>query len=169
MGPDTAIPAPSPSSGSSPRYGLLGLFGALSVAALAVGGRLTSLGFGPWYDALNKPWFQPPGWVFAPVWTTIFVLLTLSTWQVARRPGSAGALRLYAVQLALNVCWSLFFFARHEPLTALLVIALLDAVVLAMVFAYGRIRRSAGWMLVPYAVWLGLASGINAWIVVHNP
>lgn len=151
-----------------PRRDLLLLFAALSAVTLAVGGWLTSLGFGTWYDELAKPWFQPPGWVFGPVWTTLFVLLALATWQVARRgPPARTALRLYAVQLVLNVAWSGLFFTAHRPDLALADIVLLDGVVLAMVVSYGRIQRSAGWLLVPYAVWLGLATAINVWIVAH--
>ena len=151
------------------RRDLLSLSAVLSVVTLGIGGWLTSLGFGPWYDELVKPPFQPPGWVFSPVWTTIFALLTVATWQVARRGGAArGALRLYAVQLVLNVGWSLLFFTLHMPGWALAEILVLDVLVLAMVVAYGRVHGPAGWMLVPYAVWLGLATTINAWIVLEN-
>ncbi|MEM6457064.1 MAG: TspO/MBR family protein [Acidobacteriota bacterium] len=154
---------------STRRRGLLVFFAALSVLALGLGGWLTSLGFGPWYDTLKKPWFQPPGWVFSPAWTVIFALLAVATWQVARRGDVARtALWLYGVQLVLNVAWSLFFFALQNPAWALADIIVLDAVVVTMVVVYGRIHRTAGWLLVPYAVWLGLATAINIWIVVHN-
>lgn len=156
------------STAPPPRWGLLVLFAGLSAGTLALGGWLTSLGFGPWYDGLAKPSFQPPAWVFGPAWTTIFTLLALATWSVARRGAAARtALSLYGAQLALNLGWSLCFFTLQRPLAALVDIALLDAVVLAMVVAYARVRRAAGWMLVPYAVWLGLATAINAWIVAH--
>lgn len=151
------------------RRDLLALFAALSVVTLGLGGWLTSLGFGPWYDTLKKPPFQPPGWVFSPVWTSIFTLLAIATWQIARRGDVARwALRLYGVQLVLNVGWSLFFFAMANPALALANIVVLDGVVVAMVVTYGRIHRISGWLLVPYAVWLGLATAINAWIVMHN-
>ncbi|MEM7308689.1 MAG: TspO/MBR family protein [Planctomycetota bacterium] len=151
------------------RRDLLALYATLSLVTLGLGGWLTSLGFGPWYDELKKPPFQPPGWVFSPVWTTLFGLLAVATWQVARRGEAArGALRLYAVQLVLNLGWSLFFFTLERPAWALLNIAALDAVVVAMVWVYRRVHRAAGWMLVPYAVWLGLATTINVWIVLHN-
>ncbi|MEM7584307.1 MAG: TspO/MBR family protein [Acidobacteriota bacterium] len=157
------------------RRDLLALFAALSLLALGLGGWLTSLGFGPWYDELKKPWFQPPGWVFTPAWTLIFSLLAVATWQVARRgdwaqrgSGTRLALWLYGVQLVLNVAWSLCFFTLHNPTWALIDIFVLDAVVVAMVVAYGRVHRTAGWLLVPYAVWLGLATAINVWVVANN-
>ena len=103
------------------------------------------------------------------MWTTLFVLLAIATWQVARRGVVARtALWLYGVQLVLNVAWSLLFFTLHRPGWALIEILILDAVVVAMVVVYGRVHRGAGWMLVPYAAWLGLASAINVWIVLNN-
>ena len=151
------------------RAGLLALFVALSALTLGLGGWLTVIGLGPWYDALRKPWFQPPGWVFSPAWTIILTLLAVATWQIARRGEAArSALRLYAVQLVLNVAWSLFFFTLARPAWALANIALLDVAMLAMIVLYGRVQRAAGWLLVPYAAWLGLATAINVWIVAHN-
>lgn len=149
------------------RRDLLGLHALLSLLTLGLGGGLTALGFGPWYDELRKPWFQPPGWVFSPVWTLVLSLLAVATWQVARR-GARGPLRLYALQLVLNVLWSLFFFALARPSWALVDIVVLDAVVVGMAIAYGRVHRPSGWLLAPYALWLGLATAINAWIVLHN-
>ena len=161
----------TPTAESAPvaRRDLLALFAALSVLTLGVGGWLTSLGFGPWYDELNKPWFQPPGWMFGPVWTTLLTLLAVATWQIARRGEVARpALRLYAVHLVLNMTWSLCFFTLSRPLWALADIVVLDAVMIGMVIRYGRIHRPSGWFLVPYAIWLGLATTINVWIVLHN-
>lgn len=151
------------------RWGLLAFFFVVSFGALAVGSWLTSLGFGEWYDALQKPSFQPPGWVFGPVWTTLFTLLAIATWQVARRGEVARpSLAAYALQLVLNVFWSLLFFTLHRPGWALVEIVVLDLVVVAMVVLYGRVHRVAGWLLVPYAAWLGLATAINVAIVVLN-
>ena len=165
----SASPTAPPASELPFRGDRLALFAALSVGCLALGGWLTSLGFGPWYDDLPKPPFQPPAAAFGPVWTTLFMLLAVATWQVARRGAPARtALRLYAIQLVLNIGWSLLFFTLHQPGWALLEILVLDAVVVAMVWAYGRVHRPSGWMLVPYAVWLGLASTINGWIVLHT-
>jgi len=165
---DSPIATAQAEHGIPARRDLALLFGGLSIVTLGLGGWLTSLGMGTWYDELKTPPFQPPGWVFTPVWTTLFVLLAVATWQVARRRSARVALTLYAAQLALNVAWSLLFFALHNPPWALINIAVLDLVVVAMVFAYGRIHRASGWMIVPYAIWLGLATAINVWIVSHN-
>ena len=161
--PDTPCVAPV----ARPLLRLL-YFAILSFGALGIGGWLTSMGFGPWYDALQKPPFQPPSWVFSPAWTTIFALLAYATWRVSLHGGRARtALWLYGVQLVLNVGWSLLFFALHRPGWALVDILLLEAVVIAMVATYGRLDRLSGACLVPYALWLVLATAINAWIVLH--
>ena len=168
------VSAQSETTGVSPdlpplRIGLLVLFAGLSVAILAVGGWLTSLGFGEWYDALEKPWFQPPGWAFGPAWFSIFTLLAIATWQIARRGAVARtALWIYGAQLVLNLLWSLLFFTLHRPGWALVEIVVLDVVLFVMVFLYGRIHRAAGWMLVPYAGWLLFATAINVAVVVLN-
>lgn len=158
-----------PRDAASRHWSLLILYGALSAAVLLVGGWLTSLGLGPWYDGLEKPWFQPPSWVFSFAWTIILSLLAVATWGIATA-GSASrpALRLYVLQLLLNVVWSLLFFALRSPAWALAEIVLFDLVVLAMLVLYARVRRWAGWLLLPYVAWLGLATAINAWIVLNN-
>ncbi len=150
------------------RRGLLVGFGVLSVVTLGLGGWLTMLGLGPWYDALQKPWFQPPSWFFTPAWTLILGLLAVATWQVCRRGASRGVLALYGLQLVLNAGWSLFFFTLANPSAALVDILVLEGVLVAMVVSYRRVHPPAGWMLVPYVVWLGLAGAINLWIVLHN-
>lgn len=151
------------------RPGLLILFSTLSLLTLAAGGLLTSVGLGPWYDDLLKPPFQPPAWAFTPAWTAIFALLAIGTWRIARLGTTARtALAVYAVQLVLNMLWSLFFFAMERPDLALYEILVLDIVVIVMVVMYGRLDRTAGWMLVPYPIWLVLATAINVWVVLNN-
>ncbi|MEM9166380.1 MAG: TspO/MBR family protein [Planctomycetota bacterium] len=151
------------------RAGVLAAAAALSIFTLAAGGILTAAGIGPWYRSLEIPPFQPPAWVFTPTWTLIFVLVAVSVWRASltgRIP--RPALWLYAVQLVLNVLWSLFFFVMERPDLALLDAIALDIVVIAMVIVYGRIDKAAGWCLVPYAGWMLFATAINTWIVLHN-
>lgn len=151
------------------RLDLLLLFGALSIVTLAAGGWLTMLGLGPWYDELKVPWFQPPAWAFTPTWTTIFILLAFATHRIARLGSIARiAMTVYAVQIVLNILWSLFFFPMQSPELALVDAIALDVVIVTMIVLYGRIDRVAGWMLVPYGVWMILATAINTWVVLEN-
>lgn len=158
---------PLPSDRSTSRRTLI-TFAAASFVLLSLGGWLTSLGMGTWYETLQKPWFQPPGWAFAPAWTTILTLLAIASWQVWLRAPSTSIRNLYAVQFVLNATWSLLFFTMESPLAALVEILVLDAVVVIMTFVYGRVHAPAGWMVAPYAVWLLFATAINVGVVALN-
>lgn len=171
MSSSTTSPASASESASGipARLDLLAIFGVLSALTLGVGGWLTSLGFGTWYDELRKPPFQPPGWVFGPAWTIILGLLAVGTWNVVRRRAAPRALlTLYVVQIGLNLLWSLAFFTLSRPDWALADILVLDVVVAMMAVAYGRVHGASGWCLVPYVAWLSFASVINFWIVLNN-
>ena len=121
-------------------------------------GWLSGSGHGnPWFDALPKPWFMPPGWAFPIVWTTLYILMGVSAAMlIAAR--ARGALMLFALQLALNLAWSPIFFAAHAVGAALAVIVALDGAVIATTVAAWRVRPAAGWLLVPYLAWLTLAT-----------
>ena len=120
-------------------------------------GRLSGSGFGnPWFDMLAKPAAMPPGWVFALVWTILYTIMGLVLAMVlnargARRRGIA--IVLFFAQLALNLAWSPLFFAFHQLWPALVLIVLLIAVAIAATVAIARVRRIAGWLLVPYLAW----------------
>lgn len=122
-----------------------------------------------WYAALRKPSWQPPAWLFAPVWTALYVLMGLALWLVASSGVAPPAtLALFAAQLALNLSWSFVFFRRRNPRAALAVIvALLGAVVLTAARFYAVVP-AAGLALVPYAAWVGFATALNAAIVLTN-
>ena len=146
----------------------------ISLLLLMLGGWLTSLGMGQWYQELELPPFQPPAWIFTPAWITLLTMLAVATWIITCKNGRESpmtmsiALLLYGLQLALNAGWSLLFFAVQRPDFALGEIIALDAVLLGMIFVYGRISKTAGLLLVPYFLWLLFATAINAWIVINN-
>ncbi len=151
---------------------LLVLFLLLSFATLGIGGWLTSLGMGQWYEELRVPPWQPPGWVFSPAWFAILTLLATSTWKLfgigASKSALVWAISFYAIQLLLNMIWSLLFFTLHSPTYALYEIVLLDLVVTTMVILYSRISLFSSLLLLPYALWLYFATAINTWIVLNN-
>jgi len=142
---------------------LLTLFAFLA-ATLAVG-FLASLVTVPnipgWYEGLHKPFFNPPNSVFAPVWTTLYVLMAVAAWRVWRKAG-LRPLGLYVLQLALNFAWSFIFFGAHAIGVALVEIALLFAAVVVTLRVFWRLDRIAGWLLVPYAAWVLFAGVLNA-------
>jgi tryptophan-rich sensory protein len=145
---------------------VLGLAVAVLVclAAGAAGSIATADAIPTWYATLRKPAFNPPGWVFGPVWTTLYVMMGVAVWLVWRQAGWAGArvaLVLFAIQLVLNTAWSFLFFGFHRPGLAFLEIVVLWAAILATLVAFWQVRPLAGLLLVPYLLWVSFASVLN--------
>ncbi len=135
-------------------------------------GWLAGSGYGnPWFDALAKPWFMPPGWVFPVAWSVLYILMGLALGEVLATPPSParrGALALFGFQLLLNLAWSPIFFAAHRIDLALALILLLDLAVLATIAAFRLIRPAAAWPMLPYPLWLALAPALNLSILRLN-
>ena len=130
-----------------------------------IAGLATQSSVETWYPTLAKPFFTPPDWLFAPVWTVLYALMGIAAHLVwRRRPGVQRALVLFGVQLALNAAWSLVFFGGRSISGGLVVILLLLAALLATLVAFWRRSRWAGALLVPYVVWVGYATALNAGI-----
>ena len=144
----------------------------LALFVVAVVGIGLAIGFmtrpGEWYDSLAKPVFNPPNWVFGPVWTLLYILIAVAGWRVWRvAPGSA-AMKLWAAQMALNWLWSPAFFGAEMPWLALAIIAALLAVIAAFIVQVWRQDRPAAWLFVPYAAWVAFATALNGWIAFMN-
>lgn len=151
-------------AGRSRELGMLVVSLAACFGVSALGASWASQGLSPWYEGLSKPSWNPPGWVFGPVWVTLYILMAVAAWMIWRvreRPGAWVALGLYVVQLALNLAWTGIFFTLKLPGPALFEIALLWVMILATIVAFGRVRPWAGALLVPYLVWVSFASALN--------
>lgn len=136
------------------------------VAAAALFGSLFQPG--AWYPRLEKPPLTPPGWIFAPVWSVLYLSIAVAGWLVWRAGGGAIPLFLWAAQLLLNALWSLLFFGLQRPGLALVEIAVLLALVIAATVVFFRVRALAGALFVPYALWVGFAAYLNAGLWVLN-
>lgn len=138
---------------------------------LTVGGGLV-IGYltapGDWYAALAKPPFNPPPWVFAPVWTLLYVLIAVAGWRTSRRDPGGRAMRLWWGQLALNFLWSPVFFALHWVGAALVVVAALLVAVVTFIAASWRADRLSAWLFAPYAAWVAFATLLNGAILALN-
>lgn len=146
-------------------------FIALPLVLGAIAGHVTSQNITSWYGQLNKPWFSPPNSLFAPVWTTLYVLMGISAFLVWRQPVSEcrrAALALYFAQLALNFLWSFIFFYFKLPGAALFELLLLLATVLFWIYTMHGVYRLAAWLQIPYVLWLSFATVLNAAIVWLN-
>ena len=138
----------------------------LCLAVGATGGAVTATSVGTWYAALEKPAFNPPDWVFAPVWTALYVMMAIGAWRVwlkaGEAPGARPALGLWSLQLALNLTWSFVFFGARLIGAALAEIVVLLAAIVATLVLFWRVDRAAGWLLVPYAAWVAFAAVLTA-------
>ncbi len=155
------------------RGDILGLVGFFIVcfAIAGIGGAVTAGSVDTWYRTLDKPSFTPPDWVFGPAWSILYAAMAVAAWRVWRRTGFTGgrtALTLFAVQLLLNAAWSILFFGGHYTGLALADILLLWLAIVATAFAFWRIDRVAGFLFVPYVLWVGYAAALNLTIWLLN-
>ena len=143
----------------------------LGFLVLTVGGGL-AIGFliapGEWYVGLAKPSFNPPSWLFGPVWTALYVLIAVAGWLTFERNRAGGAMRLWWGQLVLNFLWSPIFFVAHQTGLALAVSLLLLAAIFAFIAASWLEDRVAAWLFAPYAAWVAFASVLNVAIWALN-
>ncbi|MFC4291202.1 TspO/MBR family protein [Sphingorhabdus arenilitoris] len=125
-----------------------------------------------WYQELVKPEIQPPGWVFGVVWPILYLLIGLAFAMILHARGAKGrglAIGLFLAQLLLNFAWSPLFFGQHQVTTAFYLILAILFIAIAATFAFGRIRKAAAWLMVPYLAWLSFASILNFQIDRLNP
>ena len=127
-----------------------------------LGTLFTAVGLKSWYGTLQKPSFNPPGWVFGPVWTLLFLLMGVALYLVWNRTplgkNETRAMTWFFVQLALNVLWSFCFFALKSPLLGFIEILFLLAAILTTIIAFWKVSRTAGVLLLPYAAWVCFAT-----------
>lgn len=138
---------------------------------LVVGGGL-AIGYltvpGEWYAQLNKPAFNPPNSIFAPVWAVLYVMIAGAGWRTFERNRSDWSMRSWWSQLGLNFLWSPVFFTAHQIGAALLIILLLFVAIIAFIVMSLRQDRVAAWLFAPYAVWVMFASTLNGAIWLLN-
>jgi len=144
---------------------VLFLFVALSFIAPAISAVLSVSGPGDWYAALNKPWFNPLGWIFGPVWTLLYLSMGVAAWLVWRN-GNASTLvwplGLFLVQLILNALWTPLFFGMHRPGLVLLDITALWLAIGATTAAFYPLSKVAAALFIPYWLWVSFATVLNA-------
>jgi tryptophan-rich sensory protein len=149
---------------------MLALFLGICLGVGAVGGFFTSSSVKTWFPTLCKPSWNPPSWLFAPVWTTLYIMMAIAGWAVwrdGRFMSVAGG--LYVLQLILNFAWSWLFFGLKRPDLALIEVIMLWASILATLTAFWQINPLAGWLFVPYLAWVTFASFLNHAIWKLNP
>ena len=124
-----------------------------------------------WYKNLIKPDFNPPGWIFGPVWTVLFLLMGISFYLVWTREGGPNKLNAYVyffLQLCANVLWSYLFFATRNPQLAFAEIILLLLLIVGNIFYFYKINKTAAYLLIPYVLWVCFAAVLNYFIAILN-
>lgn len=140
-------------------------------AAGIVGALFTTPSISTWYTTLTKPALNPPAWIFAPVWTTLYLLMGIAAfliWQKGlKKKEVKTALLIFIGQLLLNGLWTILFFGFHQIFFALIEIVLLWCAILASIVTFSKLSRSAAYLLVPYLLWVTFATYLNAafWIL----
>jgi tryptophan-rich sensory protein len=144
-------------------FGLLGWL-AFCFSAAFIG---AFIGPGEWYASLNKPSWTPPGWLFGPVWTLLYIMMAVSAWLVWKQGGFAAqtrALLPFFVQMALNAAWTPLFFGLQQPGLALINILLLMGAITWTMISFRPIHQTAAGLLVPYLAWVTFATALNGTI-----
>lgn len=137
----------------------------ICLGAGIIGSLFTTSAIPTWYAALNKPFFSPPNWIFAPVWTTLYILMGISLYLVWKK---RSVPTIFWVQLIFNATWSIVFFGMRSPILGLINIAALWIAVFLTIKVFLKINRSAAYLLHPYLAWISFASILNLFIVLLN-
>jgi len=136
---------------------------------IAVGGFIgSSTNTGEWYQFLNKPPFNPPSWLFPPVWFILYVMVAIAGWRTWMRDRSSAAMKVWFAQLLLNWAWTPTFFLAHLLWPALAIIIVLLALIVLFILAVRRYDRISAGLFVPYALWVAFAALLNGWIALMN-
>ena len=133
----------------------------LCFAAAAMGSGLTKVSVQTWYPTLRKPRFNPPNWVFGPVWSALYLMMATAAWLVWRSAGWTAALTLFFAQLALNVLWSALFFGMRSPGAAFAEIALLWCTIVLTTIGFAATSALAAALMLPYVAWVAFAAVLN--------
>lgn len=142
---------------------------ALCLSAGALGSLFTSSSIPTWYAALQKPAFNPPSWIFGPVWTLLYIMMGIALYLVwTNKKKSKTAITIFGIQLALNALWSILFFGLKSPLYAFIdIIALWITILLAIIYFY-KTSKTAAYLLIPYILWVSFASVLNFYLMILN-
>jgi benzodiazapine receptor len=141
-------------------------------AAGIIGSLFTTPAIPTWYAGLNKPVFTPPNWLFAPVWTTLYLLMGISLFLIWNKthtnPKARLGIAVFAGQLVFNILWSIAFFGLQSPLLGVIVIVMLVVLICSTIVVFIRVQRIAAILLIPYLLWTGFATALNIALFVLN-
>ena len=145
------------------------IFNLLAFGASAWGSYVTNLYKEPWYSSITKPTFNPPEWVFAPVWITLYIAMSVAIWLIWINPKrDEKIIYIYFIHLLINGSWSIFFFGLHLILASLIIIGIIIFFVIWLMKLYYPINKVSTFLMVPYLAWLSYAFVLNFYIFILN-
>ena len=145
------------------------LFGLITYSASVIGGLVTVSFKEPWYSLINKPSFNPPSWIFAPVWTTLYLMMTIAIWLFWHsRNRDMNTIYIYFIHIVFNATWSIVFFGVHQILLALLVLLILISLIIILILRFKRVNMVSYYLMIPYLLWCCYALVLNFNIFLLN-
>ena len=145
------------------------LFALVTFSASAIGG-LATVGFKePWYSLIIKPSFNPPDWIFAPVWTTLYLMMTIAIWIFWHSKNrDMKTVYIYLIHLIFNTTWSVVFFVLHKMILALLILIILIYLIIILILRFKRVNLLSSYMMIPYLLWCTFALFLNISLIILN-
>ena len=145
------------------------LFLSITFSASLIGGLATINFKEPWYSLLNKPMFNPPDWIFAPVWTTLYLMMTVAVWIFWHTKNkNINTIYIYFIHLIFNTTWSLVFFVSHNMVLALIILITLIALIINLILRFKRVNMFSVYLMIPYLLWCCFALILNTSLVILN-
>ena len=145
------------------------LFFIITYSASFIGGMATISFKEPWYSQLIKPNFNPPDWIFAPVWTTLYLMMTLAIWFFWHSKNKdINTIYIYFIHIVFNTTWSIVFFALHQIFLALIVLLILICLIIILILRFKRVNIVSSYLMIPYLLWTTFALFLNLNLLILN-
>ena len=145
------------------------LFALITYSASAIGGMATISFKEPWYSLLIKPSFNPPDWIFAPVWTTLYLMMTIAIWIFWHSKGrNMNTVYIYFIHLIINTTWSVVFFIFHKIFFSLIVLITLIFLIIIIIIRFRRVNVISYYLMIPYLLWCFFALILNISLLILN-
>ena len=145
------------------------LFALITYSASVIGG-IATIGFKePWYSLLIKPSYNPPNWIFAPVWTTLYLFMTIAIWKFWHSKNKdLSTIYIYLIHLIFNTTWSIVFFVLHKMILALLILIILIYLIIILILRFKRVNLLSSYLMIPYLLWCSFALVLNVSLILLN-
>ena len=145
------------------------LFALVTYSASLVGGIVTINFKEPWYSLINKPSFNPPSWIFAPVWTILYLMMTIAIWLFWHSKNKdMNTIYIYFIHIIFNTTWSVVFFGFHQIFYALLILLILISLIVILIIRFKRVNITSFYLMIPYLLWCCFALILNLNLILLN-